>query len=581
MKRLHRQVLKNYWLEVKKFPISLIIILIGITIGISAQFLVPYLFKLMIDMVEQGTGNYQTAFNYLLIGTVAAIILEQGWRLAGLSASKIFPAISKELYNKAYLHIFQQSHQFFANSFTGSIVKKLNRYVGSFDNVGGKILWGFTPQVIRLIIATIGMTIIDWRLSLIFIGWLAFYLWANVKYLQYQNQFDSAAASTGTRITAHIADTITNQDNIRYFASLNRETKKLNQVVSNWEKAERKAWHIDEIAIAGKAVLISLGEFVVLWLSLKLWDQGSITFGTVVALQTYLTLIMYRLWDISRELRQFYRGLADAEEMQEVFNIKPQIKDHKKANTLKVKSGEILFKNLSFKYQKGDPIFTSLNLKIRAGEKIGLVGLSGAGKSTLIKLLLRLYDPTSGEVLIDNQNIAHVFQASLRENIGFVPQDPLMFHRSIKENLTYGNPSAKESEIINAAKQAYAHNFIEQAPERYETKVGERGIKLSGGERQRLAIARAILKNAPILVLDEATSSLDSESEKLIQKALHNVMEGKTVIAIAHRLSTIQEMDRIIVLQNGKILEEGTHKELMQNDAKYAELWRIQSGNSD
>jgi ATP-binding cassette subfamily B protein len=287
-----------------------------------------------------------------------------------------------------------------------------------------------------------------------------------------------------------------------------------------------------------------------------------------------------RLWESNRVLRNFNRAFGDATDMTQILDLKSDIKDAANAPAIRQSRGDITISNVDFFYpdQKDKLLFKKLNLHIKPGEKVGLVGKSGSGKTTLTKLLLRLLDISDGQIAIDGQDISKVTQTSLRNSIAYVPQEPLMFHRTIAENINYGNPDASQEEVIAVAKMANAHEFINELSDGYNTLVGERGVKLSGGQRQRIAIARAMLKNAPILLLDEATSALDSESEILIQDALWKLMEGRTAIVIAHRLSTIQKMDRIIVMDNGEIVEQGTHKELTRSGGIYSELWSHQSG---
>jgi len=287
-----------------------------------------------------------------------------------------------------------------------------------------------------------------------------------------------------------------------------------------------------------------------------------------------------RLWDFGRIVHDFYEGYADAKEMVEIMKLPYEVRDVSDAKPLMVSKGEVFFEgvNFSFSDARERDILKGINLKIRDGEKIALVGPSGSGKTTLVRLLLRFYDVVSGGIYVDGQNIQSVTLISLRDNIALVPQDPILFHRTIMENIRYGREGASDEEVINAARLAHCDEFIRGLRQQYETFVGERGIKLSGGERQRVAIARAILKNAPILILDEATSSLDSYSESLIQSALDNLMKGKTTIVIAHRLSTIRKMDRIIILEKGMTKEEGTHEELILRDSLYRKLWDLQAG---
>ena len=328
-------------------------------------------------------------------------------------------------------------------------------------------------------------------------------------------------------------------------------------------------------------MLMIILEAAMFLFAINFWKKGLLTVGDFVMLQSYLLILFNRLWDFGRNVRRIYESLADAVEMTEILSTPYEIRDIEGAKSITVSSGKIEFKNVSFAYGTSQTeIFKNFNLRIKPGEKVALVGPSGGGKSTVTKLLLRFYDLTEGEILIDDQNISLVTQNSLRENISLVPQDPILFHRTLIENIRYGNPEATEKEVLTAAKLAHCHEFIERFSKKYQTFVGERGIKLSGGERQRVAIARAILKNSPILVLDEATSSLDSENELLIQDALKNLMRNKTTIVIAHRLSTIMQMDRILVLDNGEITEQGRHQELLKmKQGTYQKLWGIQAGS--
>jgi ATP-binding cassette subfamily B protein len=296
---------------------------------------------------------------------------------------------------------------------------------------------------------------------------------------------------------------------------------------------------------------------------------------------TYTGGVTNRLWQFGRIMRNINRAFGDAAEMTEILQLKSDVVDAKNPLDAKISRGRIEFKSVNFNYPESEerrPLFRNLNLVIKPGEKVGLVGHSGGGKTTVTRLILRYMDIDGGQILIDGQDIKLMAQKDLRQSIAYVAQEPMLFHRSLLENIRYGRPEATDKEVYAIAKMANIHDFIESLPAGYGTLVGERGVKLSGGQRQRVAIARAMLKNAPILVLDEATSALDSESEKLIQEALWKLMEGRTSIVIAHRLSTIQRMDRIVVLENGGIAEQGTHKELIHSNGVYAQLWAHQSG---
>ncbi|MBI5391860.1 ABC transporter ATP-binding protein [Candidatus Woesearchaeota archaeon] len=392
-------------------------------------------------------------------------------------------------------------------------------------------------------------------------------------------KYDEIRAEKDSQTTAVLADAITNHSTIQLFTGHAEETQRYNRVTEEHAKRSRTAEYIGSTIELVQTALFLLIEFVLIYLSIYYWGFGLITIGTIVLLQSYLDSILIKLWEFGRVIRDIYESIGDAKEMVNILNLPHEIQDMPGSNPIKVTKGEIEFKNVQFHFQNQKSVLKGVSMKVKPGEKIALIGPSGAGKSTFVRLLFRFYNLKEGKILIDNQDIAKVTQSSLRKSLSLVPQDPVLFHRTLLENIRYGRKNASDNEVHQAARLAHCDEFINHLSKRYNTYVGERGIKLSGGERQRVAIARAMLKNAPILVLDEATSSLDSHSEALIQDALEKLMKNKTTIVIAHRLSTIRKMDRIIVIDKGKIIEQGTHAELVKkNSSLYKKLWTLQAG---
>ena len=386
-------------------------------------------------------------------------------------------------------------------------------------------------------------------------------------------------AEAENRQTGQLADSVSNILSVKSYGRESHERHRY----ANFNRASYNAGIAQMNATMKRDLAFNFVNIGIIAIIVVFMMAGVPVFGlsvaTLILIVNYSMSIMGELWNINNIFKHVNRVFGDAYEMTKILDTKDAVVDIENAQPLKVKKGKIDFKNITFKHQDArESIFEDFSLSVKAGERIGLVGVSGSGKTTLTKLLLRFADVQDGEILIDGQNIHEVQQVSLREAIAYVPQETALFHRSIAENIAYSKPDASRDEIIRAAKLANADEFIRDLPDGYETLVGERGIKLSGGQRQRVAIARAILKDAPVLVLDEATSALDSESEALIQDALIRLMKGRTSIVVAHRLSTIASLDRIVVLENGKIIEQGTHHELLEKHGAYHKLWSRQSG---
>ena len=582
MNYLTKKTFKIFWQHSLVYKWALLIMVMAIIIASLGSIVAPIFYKEFFDLlagdlndVDQATALKWVLFKIFLVYFGSWIF----WRISTFISSYFQSHGMVDLANSAFAYLHKHSTSFFNNNFVGSLVKKVNRFSRAFEVISDLLFWDLLPTFVNVFL----VIVILWKrnifLGLGILAWTTFYLLINYYFSLYKLKYDTQRAQLNSKVTGLLADTITNHLNVKLFTAYNRERGLFKIINSQYQKLQQFTWDLGNYFEAAQALLMIALELGVMYYAISLWQKGTISLGDFVLIQTYLVSIIMRLWNFGRIIRKYYEAMADAEEMTEILEMSHEIVDSKNAQALQIAGGHIEFKEVNFSYNQTREIVSNFNLEIKPKEKIALVGPSGAGKSTIINLLLRNYDISSGKILIDDQKIINVTQESLWQNIALVNQDPVLFHRTLKENISYGQPQANDDEIIQAAKLAHAHDFIESFSDKYGTYVGERGVKLSGGERQRIAIARAILKNAPILVLDEATSSLDSESEELIQDALANLMKDKTVIVIAHRLSTIMKMDRIVVLEEGKIIEQGSHQELLtKKNGLYKKLWKKQVG---
>ena len=489
----------------------------------------------------------------------------------------------------AHRYLLRQSVSFYQNEFAGRIATKVMQTSLAVREAVMKLL-----DVLMYIVVYFGAMVFlvaeaDWRLMIPLLVWLALYASIQVYFVPKLKKIASSQADARSEMTGRIVDSYTNISTIKLFSYTQREEQYAKQSMDVFLQPVYKQMRLVTSLNFAINTLNYLLVFSVAALSLYLWSMSAISAGAIaVAVSLSLRLNGMAQW-IMWEISSLFENIGTATDGMKTLSNPIKVDDKPNANTLEVTHGSIEFKDIHFNYGKAanetnrGPVMNGLNLNIKPGEKIGLVGRSGAGKSTLVNLLLRFYDTDSGTIKIDEQNITDVSQESLRRYIAMVTQDTSLLHRSVKDNILYGRPDATEAEMLNAAKQAKALDFISDLEDSkgnkgFEAQVGERGVTLSGGQRQRIAIARVLLKNAPILILDEATSALDSEVEAAIQASLDDLMTGKTVIAIAHRLSTIAQMDRLIVLDNGGVVEQGSHDELIAQGGIYAGLWAHQTG---
>ncbi len=575
-----KQTLKIYWQHARKYKLRVFFIILLLTISVAGETATPYFYKQFINILSSyDITQYDKIIYLLLLILGARIVRSYSFRLKDFITTYFQARVMADLNNTCFNYLHQNSYSFFSGNFVGSLVNKVKKYERGFEVVADRIIEDFFRAFLAI---TFSVTVLAFRniyLSIALITWCVIYFTVIYFFSIYKLKFDLKKSELDTKLTGVLADTITNNLNIKLFSNFDKEEKNFRKINEEHFKIRYFSWNLMTYLEVIQGTLMIGVEIIMMYLAVKYWKMGQLTVGDFTLIQLYLIGIFDKLWNMGKHVKAFYEALADADEMTEILTTPHEVLDAPSASRLKVNNGQIEFKEVNFGYGTSTGVFNKFSLKIKAGERIALIGPSGGGKSTIVKLLLRFTDIHSGEINLDGHNIAQVTQDSLRENIALVPQDPILFHRTLMSNIRYGKLNATDEEVINAAKLANAHEFILRQPEGYNTFVGERGIKLSGGERQRIAIARAILKNARILILDEATSSLDSESEQLIQDALKNLMNGKTVIVIAHRLSTIMQMDRIIVLEKGKISEEGKHDELLKaQKGTYQKLWQIQAG---
>lgn len=479
----------------------------------------------------------------------------------------------------AFMAVINQSMTFHSNRFSGSLTSAANKLPNAFISLKSNFVWDMYPLVLTVTYSIVVAGIVCLPFALIMAGYAIIYMAVAITTYYKTRHVDEKLASAENKQTGQLADAITNEVSVKSYAREKMESGRFGRATRRTKEATFAVARVSFWRNFSMNAVNTTGFAVLLVLLVMSRNWFGLSIANVVFLYSLSNSLLSNVWTINHILRSINRSLGDAQEMVEILDM-PSIVDDKTDKTLVVKDAEIDIEHIGFQHdEQKTKLFDDFTLKVPAGKSIGLVGVSGSGKTTLTKLLLRFADVNEGAIYIDGQDIRDVTQKSLREAIAYVPQESSLFHRSVFENISYGRPDATIEEVHEAARLANADEFITELPDGYDTLVGERGVKLSGGQRQRIAIARAILKDAPILVLDEATSALDSESEALIQEALSNLMEGRTSIVVAHRLSTIAGLSEVVVLEDGKIVEQGSHHELLKKKGAYAKLWSRQSGS--
>lgn len=570
----------RHWRE-QPWRITLTILLV--LLSAVADVLTPMYAGRLIDAVASGGGagaawdRAATAFWILAgLGLGTTVLLQLVYfNVIGLTL-KMMSAVAA----RAFHRVQRLSTDWHANSFAGSTVRKVTRGMWALDLLNDTILIALLPSVAMLAGATL---VLGWHWpvmgAVVGLGSLTYVLVTAALSLGFVAPAARLGNAWDTRLGGALADAITCNAVVKAFGAEHREEARLGMVLGKWRNRTRRGWVRGSVNGGVQGLMLAALLVAILGSSLLLWRQGRASVGDITFALTMFFILQGYLRDIGMHIRNLQRSVNDMEELVWLHAQPLGVADAPGARPIVIERGDIRFEHVDFRYGSHlTPLYEGLTAHIAAGERVGLVGHSGSGKTTFIKLLQRLYDINGGRIMIDGQNIAQVQQASLRSQIAIVQQEPVLFHRTLAENIAYARPGATRAEIERAARLASAHDFIMALPKGYETLVGERGVKLSGGERQRVALARAFLADAPILILDEATSSLDSESERLIQQAMERLMAGRTTLVVAHRLSTVRAMDRLLVFDKGRIAETGSHAELLQRDGGlYRRLLELQA----
>jgi len=565
-----------------KARVSLIAIFVFEAAQAACTILLPYAVKEIIDAVtlanETGTDIFEATQNALILFGLLNVGIVLFSRASGAVLVMTGPRLRAEIRRALFSYLQHHSHRYFISHFAGSLANRIAEVSMSSMHALWAITFDFYPLIIKSIVALIILFSASSQLALVLTLWLAIYVYVSYLLAKRCRVYAKDFAEARSLVTGKVVDSVTNMMNAKMFARRRFEEDYLTDYLNHEvDHALRTYWYMEKLRwfqfTAAMVLMIAMVGY-----ALKIWSEGNMSVGEFSMVAGLAIMLIEAARGLSRSFLEFFEYLGNISDGVSIFIQPHEIVDRPGAKALQVTRGEIAFRDVTFDYKEGARVFDHLTVTIEPGQQVGLVGFSGSGKSTFVNLVLRLFEPQGGIIAIDGQDILAVTQDSLRENVAMIPQDPMLFHRSLMENIRYGRLDASDDDVIEAARKAHAHEFIVQSETGYASLVGERGVKLSGGQRQRIAIARAILKDAPILILDEATSALDSVTEKKIQQGLDYLMRDKTVVVVAHRLSTISHMDRILVFDEGRVVEDGSHAELLRRNGHYAHLWNMQAG---
>lgn len=568
--------LKFWWYIVRQYKWWMLAATSFVIVAQWLESIWPYLIKQITDSVTI-ESNHGEATKWIVGFGFTILFGGIMWRGSGFTGMQWITKSRARVTTELMEYLTHHSEAYFRDKFSGSLTNKIKNVTNGVGNLMETYLWSLLELAILLPISIFlsfqWSPIIGWAVVI----WIIMVVPINFIFVKYKRKYSVEYAKTWSELTWQAVDIISNMSAVRQYVRRLSELLHIGKYIERHRLAHLKNWRISEWMLVTNDILQSLIFLGILALSAYLWRQGMFTGGDVLMMLNIGLMIEHRLMWIGNNINNIMDSYGEIHEGLEQIIVEYELIDDRWALPYIASGGNITFEDVGFAYGKKQ-VFENLSFSIPSWEKVGIVGESGAGKSTLVQLLLRQYDIQSGSIMFDGQDLRTLKQDSIREHIAYVPQDPALFHRTLRENIWYGLPNASDEGIIEAAKLAQAHDFIMELEEGYDTLVWERGVKLSWGQRQRVVIARAILKNAPILILDEATSALDSESEEKIQQALHELMKGKTVIAIAHRLSTIKDLDRVLVFEWGEIVEDGSHEKLAASDGVYGRLWSKQAG---
>jgi len=542
----------------------------------------PYILHVVVDVFTRFDGDrlaaWQALYGPIIGGICLVIFIEVASRTMGFLLAKGTPTLQANLRMAMFDHIQHHSPRYFNERFAGSLANKITDMTTQVETIILQLFWPILPSFVACLSGVVVLWFIHPLFACIWFTWLTIHIGISLKVTRPIDTFEHRHGEARSTLLGKIVDSFTNNFAVNLFYRFQYEKNAIAPFQNTEAETNIQAKRYTQKTFCYISILHFCGFTLGINGSLLyLWVHGQITTGQAIQVFTTLWSLTIILWNVGNSLPILFQSFGVAKQAYSAMRDPQDVGDRAEAKELKIRSGEIIFDNVSFQY--GDKqLFENKHVHIHGGEKVGLVGFTGAGKSSFINLILRFFPLHGGKILIDGQEVADVTLESLRRQIALIPQDPVLFHRTLRENIAYGKPDATENELLHAAKLAHCDEFIRNIPNSYEAKVGERGTKLSGGEKQRIAIARAILMDAPILILDEATSSLDSVTERYIQDSLEKLMQNRTTLVIAHRLSTLSRMDRLLVFDKGKIVEEGTHDSLLHSDGLYAKMWKMQVG---